>query len=136
MSTPQCCENPPKLSPSYGEGSIENIGGLNTYVTLPSNSYSNSNSVPAILLISDVFENGGKGRRGAKKGRNGWEGKQGRGNGGTRERVFPSNLSVGGGGGWANNDPLRSKYNAKMAGMNKPIAKPKGSKKLKDWEQR
>ncbi|KAL9239899.1 hypothetical protein vseg_014175 [Gypsophila vaccaria] len=36
---------------------------------------------------------------------------------------------------WANNDPLRSKYNAKMAGMNKPIAKPKGSKKLKDWEQ-
>ncbi|KAK9682124.1 hypothetical protein RND81_10G052400 [Saponaria officinalis] len=36
---------------------------------------------------------------------------------------------------WASNDPLRSKYNAKMAGMNKPIAKPKGSKKLKDWEQ-
>ncbi|XP_074281033.1 uncharacterized protein LOC141605977 [Silene latifolia] len=36
---------------------------------------------------------------------------------------------------WANNDPLRSKYNAKMAGMNRPIAKPKGSKKLKDWEK-
>ncbi|XP_074274354.1 uncharacterized protein LOC141598568 [Silene latifolia] len=32
---------------------------------------------------------------------------------------------------WANNDPLRSKYNAKMGGMNRPIAKPKGSKKLK-----
>ncbi|TVU32528.1 hypothetical protein EJB05_24259, partial [Eragrostis curvula] len=33
---------------------------------------------------------------------------------------------------WATNDPLRAKYNAKMAGMNRPIAKPKGSKKLKD----
>ncbi|XP_021720669.1 microfibrillar-associated protein 1-like [Chenopodium quinoa] len=37
---------------------------------------------------------------------------------------------------WTYNDPLRAKYNAKMAGMNKPIAKPKGSKKLKDWEQK
>jgi len=27
-----------------------------------------------------------------------------------------------------------SKVNAKMAGMNAPIAKPKGSKKLKDWD--
>ncbi|XP_010670028.2 uncharacterized protein LOC104887130 [Beta vulgaris subsp. vulgaris] len=36
---------------------------------------------------------------------------------------------------WTYNDPLRAKYNAKMAGMNKPIAKPKGSRKLKDWEQ-
>ncbi|TVU32564.1 hypothetical protein EJB05_24297 [Eragrostis curvula] len=35
---------------------------------------------------------------------------------------------------WATNDPLRAKYNAKMAGMNRPIAKPKGSKKLKDWD--
>lgn len=35
---------------------------------------------------------------------------------------------------WTYNDPLRAKYNAKMAGMNKPVAKPKGSKKLKDWE--
>ncbi|GAB4836240.1 hypothetical protein Ancab_001155 [Ancistrocladus abbreviatus] len=35
---------------------------------------------------------------------------------------------------WTYNDPLRAKYNAKMAGLNKPIAKPKGSKKLKDWE--
>ncbi|RWR82162.1 Micro-fibrillar-associated protein 1 [Cinnamomum micranthum f. kanehirae] len=33
---------------------------------------------------------------------------------------------------WTYNDPLRAKYNAKMAGMNAPIAKPKGSKKLKD----
>lgn len=37
---------------------------------------------------------------------------------------------------WTYNDPLRAKYNAKMAGMNAPIAKPKGSKKLKDWETR
>lgn len=36
---------------------------------------------------------------------------------------------------WTYNDPLRAKYNAKMAAMNKPIAKPKGSRKLKDWEQ-
>ncbi|KAI5670333.1 hypothetical protein M9H77_10697 [Catharanthus roseus] len=35
---------------------------------------------------------------------------------------------------WTFNDPLRAKYNAKMAGLNAPIAKPKGSKKLKDWE--
>ncbi|KAJ8433866.1 hypothetical protein Cgig2_032077 [Carnegiea gigantea] len=35
---------------------------------------------------------------------------------------------------WTFNDPLRAKYNAKMAGM-RPIAKPKGSRKLKDWEQ-
>ncbi|CAM8963789.1 unnamed protein product [Rhodiola kirilowii] len=34
---------------------------------------------------------------------------------------------------WTYNDPLRAKYNAKMAGT-KPIEKPKGSKKLKDWE--
>ncbi|BBG98203.1 microfibrillar-associated protein-related protein [Prunus dulcis] len=37
---------------------------------------------------------------------------------------------------WTYNDPLRAKYNAKMAGMNTPIVKPKGSKKLKDWESR
>ncbi|KAK7841449.1 microfibrillar-associated protein 1 [Quercus suber] len=37
---------------------------------------------------------------------------------------------------WTYNDPLCTKYNAKMAGMNAPIAKPKGSKKLKHWESR
>ncbi|KZV42712.1 microfibrillar-associated protein 1-like [Dorcoceras hygrometricum] len=37
---------------------------------------------------------------------------------------------------WTYNDSLRTKYNQKMAGMNAPIAKPKGSKKLKDWETR
>ncbi|WZZ90936.1 hypothetical protein YC2023_119515 [Brassica napus] len=35
---------------------------------------------------------------------------------------------------WTSNDPLREKYNNKMAGMNGPIEKPKGSKKMKDWE--
>lgn len=36
---------------------------------------------------------------------------------------------------WTTNDPLRAKYNQKMAAMARPIEKPKGSKKLKDWEQ-
>ncbi|PKA64627.1 hypothetical protein AXF42_Ash007374 [Apostasia shenzhenica] len=34
---------------------------------------------------------------------------------------------------WTANGPLRAKYNARMAGMDAPIEKPKGSKKLKDW---
>ncbi|TYI02379.1 hypothetical protein ES332_A11G263200v1 [Gossypium tomentosum] len=37
---------------------------------------------------------------------------------------------------WTYNDPLRAKYNAKMAAVNVPIAKPKGTKKLKDWEMK
>ncbi|XP_051122909.1 uncharacterized protein LOC127245857 [Andrographis paniculata] len=37
---------------------------------------------------------------------------------------------------WTYNDPLRAKYNQKMAGMNTSLEKPKGSKKLKDWEKR
>lgn len=36
---------------------------------------------------------------------------------------------------WTENNTLRAKYNEKMAGM-KPIEKPRGSKKLKDWESR
>lgn len=34
---------------------------------------------------------------------------------------------------WTANCPLRAKYDTKMAGMNAPIEKPKGSKKIKDW---
>uniref|UniRef100_A0A0E0LB96 Micro-fibrillar-associated protein 1 C-terminal domain-containing protein n=1 Tax=Oryza punctata TaxID=4537 RepID=A0A0E0LB96_ORYPU len=34
---------------------------------------------------------------------------------------------------WRIDGPLRARYNAKMAGMNAPVAKPKGSKKIKDW---
>ncbi|KAL3521360.1 hypothetical protein ACH5RR_019509 [Cinchona calisaya] len=37
---------------------------------------------------------------------------------------------------WTFNDAMRIKYDAKMAGMNAPITKPKRSKKLKDWESR
>ncbi|KAJ1702633.1 hypothetical protein LUZ63_002412 [Rhynchospora breviuscula] len=37
---------------------------------------------------------------------------------------------------WTSNGPLRARYNEKMGGMNAPIAKPKGSKKLKDWEKK
>lgn len=37
---------------------------------------------------------------------------------------------------WTYNDSLRTNYNSKMAGMNAPFAKPKGSKKIKDWESR
>ncbi|CAN1272003.1 Microfibrillar-associated protein 1 [Linum perenne] len=37
---------------------------------------------------------------------------------------------------WTFNDQIRAKYTGKMAGMNAPIAKPRGSKKLKDWEMK
>ncbi|KAL2236505.1 UNVERIFIED_CONTAM: 1,4-beta-D-glucanase [Sesamum indicum] len=46
MSGPQCCENPPTLSPSSGVGSVVEVGGLKTYV---------SDSKLAVLLASDVF---------------------------------------------------------------------------------
>ncbi|KAI4354305.1 hypothetical protein L6164_003179 [Bauhinia variegata] len=35
---------------------------------------------------------------------------------------------------WTYNDSLRANYNDKVAAMNAPIARPKGSRKLKDWE--
>lgn len=35
---------------------------------------------------------------------------------------------------WTYNDQLRASYNTKMAAMNKPITRPQGSKKLKDWD--
>ena len=34
---------------------------------------------------------------------------------------------------WMVNDPLRMKYNNKMAAMDRPLVKPKG-KKYKNWE--
>ncbi|XP_042516343.1 endo-1,3;1,4-beta-D-glucanase-like isoform X2 [Macadamia integrifolia] len=49
MSGPQCCENPPTLSSSCGQGFVEEIGGLKTYV-IGSSDYKR-----AILLVSDVF---------------------------------------------------------------------------------
>ncbi|GFZ21915.1 hypothetical protein Acr_29g0010770 [Actinidia rufa] len=33
MSGPQCCENPPTLSSSYGTGHVEELGGLKSYVS-------------------------------------------------------------------------------------------------------
>ncbi|CAK7355134.1 unnamed protein product [Dovyalis caffra] len=49
MSSSQCFENPPKLNPDYGVGTVQEFGGLKTYVTGP------SDSKLAILFISDAF---------------------------------------------------------------------------------
>ncbi|XP_057497018.1 endo-1,3;1,4-beta-D-glucanase-like isoform X2 [Actinidia eriantha] len=49
MAGPQCCSNPPKLSSCYGEGHVEQFGGLVTYIT------GSPASIYGILLISDVF---------------------------------------------------------------------------------
>lgn len=49
MSGPQCCANPPTLSPSSGVGSVLEFGGLKSYVSGP------SDSKLAVLLVSDVF---------------------------------------------------------------------------------
>ncbi|XP_050216508.1 endo-1,3;1,4-beta-D-glucanase-like [Mercurialis annua] len=49
MSGPQCCDNPPTLNRASGSGHVEELGGLDSYVTGPSDSNS------AILLVSDVF---------------------------------------------------------------------------------
>ncbi|KAF2311066.1 hypothetical protein GH714_019337 [Hevea brasiliensis] len=38
MSGPQCCANPPTLNPASGAGHVEKVGGLNSYVTGPSDS--------------------------------------------------------------------------------------------------
>ncbi|XP_077239898.1 endo-1,3;1,4-beta-D-glucanase-like [Tasmannia lanceolata] len=46
MASSQCCENPPTLNSSFGQGSVEQIGG---YITGP------SDSNKAVLLISDGF---------------------------------------------------------------------------------
>ncbi|ESR33036.1 DLH domain-containing protein [Citrus sinensis] len=53
MSGSQCFENPPKLSPGSGcgAGTVQQLGGLNTYVT----GSGPPDSKSAILLISDVF---------------------------------------------------------------------------------
>ncbi|KAB5516015.1 hypothetical protein DKX38_026663 [Salix brachista] len=45
----QCLENPPNLTPGYGGGTVQEFGGLETYVTGP------SDSNLAILLLSDVL---------------------------------------------------------------------------------
>ncbi|KAL6527637.1 hypothetical protein OROMI_029448 [Orobanche minor] len=49
MSGPQCCDNPPTLSPSSGVGSVIELGGLKTYVSGP------PDSKLAVLLVSDIY---------------------------------------------------------------------------------
>ncbi|GLT70977.1 hypothetical protein SLA2020_430230 [Shorea laevis] len=49
MSSSQCFDNPPILSSTSGAGTVEELGGLQTYVT------GSPHSKLAILLISDIF---------------------------------------------------------------------------------
>ncbi|KAL8029008.1 hypothetical protein ABFX02_14G200500 [Erythranthe guttata] len=49
MSGPQCCANPPTLSPNSGVGSVIEFGGLKSYVSGP------SDSKLAVLLAADVY---------------------------------------------------------------------------------
>ncbi|KAJ4722352.1 endo-1,31,4-beta-D-glucanase-like [Melia azedarach] len=49
MSGPQCCSNPPTLNPGSGEGHVEKLGGLDTYVT------GSLDSKLGVLLVSDIF---------------------------------------------------------------------------------
>uniref|UniRef100_A0A6N2LW49 Dienelactone hydrolase domain-containing protein n=1 Tax=Salix viminalis TaxID=40686 RepID=A0A6N2LW49_SALVM len=49
MSSPVCFENPPRLTPDYGAGTVQEFGGLKTYVT------GDSDSKLAILLIADAY---------------------------------------------------------------------------------
>ncbi|KAI3908060.1 hypothetical protein MKW98_003705 [Papaver atlanticum] len=49
MAGIQCCENPPDLSLSSGSGCVEEIGGLQSYVS------GSLDSKLGILLVSDVF---------------------------------------------------------------------------------
>lgn len=49
MLGPQCTENPPTLSPTFGAGNVQEIGGLKTYVT------GDQDSKLAILLVSDAY---------------------------------------------------------------------------------
>ena len=51
MLGPHCTENPPSLSSTCGAGNIQEIGGLQTYVT------GDQNSKLAILLAADAFGN-------------------------------------------------------------------------------
>eukprot|EP00268_Persea_americana_P002655 TRINITY_DN10826_c0_g1_i1.p1 TRINITY_DN10826_c0_g1~~TRINITY_DN10826_c0_g1_i1.p1 ORF type:complete len:240 (+),score=68.73 TRINITY_DN10826_c0_g1_i1:121-840(+) len=49
MASSQCCENPPILSSTCGEGTVENLGGLKTYIT------GSPLSHRAAILLSDIF---------------------------------------------------------------------------------
>ncbi|KAI3676408.1 hypothetical protein L1987_86015 [Smallanthus sonchifolius] len=49
MSGPECCTNPPVMNSSFGNGSVEEIGGLKSYIT------GDRSSNRGILLGSDAF---------------------------------------------------------------------------------
>ncbi|PON59778.1 Dienelactone hydrolase [Trema orientale] len=49
MAGAQCCSNPPTLNPNRGASTIEQLGGLKTYIS------GSPNAKLAVLLISDVF---------------------------------------------------------------------------------
>ncbi|PON81444.1 Dienelactone hydrolase [Trema orientale] len=49
MAGAQCCSNPPTLDPNSGAGSVEQLGGLNTYIS------GSPNSKFAVLFVSDIF---------------------------------------------------------------------------------
>ncbi|XP_030924050.1 endo-1,3;1,4-beta-D-glucanase-like isoform X2 [Quercus lobata] len=49
MSCSQCFENPPNLSSTCGVGTVQDFGGLQTYVT------GSLDSKLAIILLSDIF---------------------------------------------------------------------------------
>jgi len=49
MSCPQCFENPPNLSSTCGVGSVQEFGGLQTYIT------GSLDSKRAVILLSDIF---------------------------------------------------------------------------------
>lgn len=49
MLGPHCTENPPSLSSTFGAGNVQQIGGLQTYVT------GSQDSKLAILLAADAF---------------------------------------------------------------------------------
>ncbi|KAL0388672.1 UNVERIFIED_CONTAM: Carboxymethylenebutenolidase [Sesamum radiatum] len=49
MSGPQCAHNPPTLDPASGAGHVQQLGGLNTYVT------GDQDSKLAVILLADAF---------------------------------------------------------------------------------
>uniref|UniRef100_A0ACD5U339 Uncharacterized protein n=1 Tax=Avena sativa TaxID=4498 RepID=A0ACD5U339_AVESA len=50
MASPQCCANPPTLSPAGGEGKVvDSFGGIKAYVA------GGQDSKAAVVLISDIF---------------------------------------------------------------------------------
>ncbi|KAK9146759.1 hypothetical protein Sjap_006662 [Stephania japonica] len=49
MSGSQCCDNPPILSSSSGNGRVEEVGGVKSYVS------GSIDSNAAVVLVSDVY---------------------------------------------------------------------------------